>query len=60
MYRFLIDGLLFSSGITNEASILFISCKGSTNASKAITNGKPCKSLGVIHLDKIEKWKQLT
>ena len=38
MYRFLIDGLLFSSGITNEASILFISCKGSTNASKAITN----------------------
>ena len=54
MHRFLVDALLFSSGITNEASVLFITCNGLSEASEAIINGKPYKLLGVIKLDQIK------
>ena len=49
----------YLSRITNEASILFITCNGLTNLSKAVIKGKPCKSLGVIHLYQIEKWESV-
>ena len=40
----------YLSRITNEASILIITCNGLTNLSKAVIKRKPCKFLGVIHL----------
>ena len=40
IYRFTIDDFIFSSGITSEASTLFISFHGLTNASGAVINRK--------------------
>ena len=48
---FLVDGLLFSSGVTNKANVLFLPYNGLSNTSEAITNGKPHKSLVVINLE---------
>ena len=36
--RYLVDGLLFSSGITNKAKVLFLPCIGLSNTSAAIIN----------------------
>lgn len=55
IYKLLIHGLLFSSRITNEASIVFIACNALTNAFEAIIHGKPYKSLGLIYINEIEK-----
>ena len=57
--RTLIDGLLSSSRIENDASVLFITCKGFNSASQATINGKPYKSLGGKNLDQIQKWKSI-
>lgn len=38
IYRFLIEGLIFSSRITNDASVLFITCNGLTTAAETINN----------------------
>ena len=54
IYRFVIDGLLFSGGITNESNVLFIRCNDLSNISEAIINEKPHKSLGIINLEQIK------
>ena len=59
IWRFLVDRLLFSSGITNKATVLFINCNGLSEASEAIINGKSYKSLGVINHDQIKNWESI-
>ena len=54
MHRFLVDGLLLSSGFTNEVNVLFKTCTGLSKASEAIINGKPYKSLDAINLNQIK------
>ena len=55
-FRYTLNVLLFSSGITNKANVLFITCNVSNNAHYSLINGKSMKTLGVIHLSKIRNW----
>ena len=59
IWRFLVDRLLFSSGITNKATVLFTTCNGLSKASEASINGKSYKSLGVINHDQIKNWESV-
>ena len=43
---FIVDGLLFSSGITNKANVLFLKCNGLSNSVESVINGKSHNSLG--------------
>ena len=52
-FRYILNGLLFSSRITNEANVLFIICNGLSNARYSLINGKLIRTLGVIHLSQI-------
>ena len=52
-FRYILNGLLFSSHITNEAKVLFIICNGLNNARYSLMNDKSIRALGVIHLNKI-------
>lgn len=45
---------LISSGITNNATVLFITSEGLTNAAERIINSKPYKGLGGVHLNQIK------
>ena len=58
-YRFVIDNLLFSSALTNDTNIIFISCNGLNEAKESLINGKLFKTLGVINLAKIEYWDKV-
>ena len=58
-YRFLVYGLLFSSGIKNDASILFITSNGSNSAQYSIINGEIYKLLDVVHVQQISNWSKL-
>ena len=52
-FRYILNGLLFSSRITNEANFLFIRCNGLSNARYSLINGKSIRTLGVMHLSQI-------
>lgn len=51
IYRFQVDGLLFSSGITNEANVLFITCNCLNSTFEGRVSRKPHKSLGVRKME---------
>ena len=55
-FRYILNVLLFSSGITNKANVLFITCNVSINAHYSLINGKSMKTLGIIHLNQIRNW----
>lgn len=53
---FLMNSLLFSASITNNANIIFTSCNGLNDAKEPLTNDKIYKTFGV-NLDQICNWK---
>ena len=53
-YRFLIENLLCSSNLENDNNVIFVRCKGLTNAKNDLINSKICKTLGVLYLLKIK------
>ena len=53
-YIFLVEDLLFSSLITNDTNVLFITCNGLNDSKSMLVNGKVFKSLGVINLFQIK------
>ena len=55
-FHYILNVLLFSSGITNKANLLFITFNGSNNAHYSLINGKSIRTLGVIHLNQIRNW----
>ena len=55
-FRYILNGLLFSCRITNEANVLFIICNGLSNARYSLINGKSIRTLGVMHLSQIWNW----
>ena len=55
-YRFVIENLLFSSSITNEIEIIFISFNGLNDAKQPLINSRLYKTLGVIYLSEIKNW----
>ena len=58
-YWFMIDNLLFSSGLTNNTNVIFVSCNGLEEAKESLINGKLFKTLGVINLTEIEFWDKI-
>ena len=58
-YRFIIDNLLFSSALTNDTNVIFVSCKGLIEAKESLINGKLFKTLRGINLAKIEHWEKI-
>ena len=58
-YRFVIDNLLFSSALTNDANVIFVSCNGHNEAKDSLINGKLFKTLGVINDAEIEHWDKI-
>ena len=52
-FRYILNSLLFSCRITNEANVLFIICNGLSNARYSLINGKSIRTLGVIHFSQI-------
>ena len=52
-FCYILNGLLFSSRITNDANVLFIICNGLNNARYSLINRKSIKALGVIHSSQI-------
>ena len=55
-YRFINENLLFSSSITNETELIFLSCDWLNNAKQSLINSKLYKTLGVIYLNEIKNW----
>ena len=51
--------MLFSSSLTNDTNIIFVSCNGLNEAKNALINCKLFKSIGVINLNEIEQWKKV-
>ena len=58
-YRLFIDSWLFSSALTNNTNVIFVSCNGLNKAKESLINGKLFKTLGVINLAKIEHWDKV-
>ena len=58
-YRFAIDNLLFSSALTNDTNVIFVSCNGLNEAKDSLINGKLFKTLHVINIAKIKHWEKL-
>ena len=52
-YFFLVDSILFSSAVTNDTNVVFITCNELNEAKAALINGKLFKIFGVISLIKI-------
>ena len=55
-YRFIIDNLLFSSALTNNTNLIFVSCNGLKEAKESLINGKLFKTLGVVNIAEIKHW----
>ena len=55
-YRFVIDNLLFSSALTNNTNVIFVSCNGLNEAKESLINGKLSKTLGVVNIAQIKRW----
>ena len=58
-YRSVIDNLSFSSALTNNTNVIFVSCNGLTEAKESLINGKLFKTLGVINLAEVEHWDKV-
>ena len=55
-YWLIINNLLFSSSVTQDTNVIFISCNGLNNAKETLVNGKIFKTLGVIDINQTEEW----
>lgn len=53
IYRFLVVGALFSSGIKNDANISFITCNGLNDVQGSTINEKIYKLLRVVYFQHI-------
>ena len=56
-YWFLADSFLFSSAITNDTDIIFITWNSLNQPKTALINVKLSKVLGEINLTQIKNWK---
>ena len=58
-YWLIINNLLFSSSVTQDTNVIFISCNGLNDAKETLVNGKIFKTLGVININQIEESQKL-
>ena len=57
--RFKGEGLLFSSGITNDTEKIFLVTNGLADTKYGLINGIMYQVIGVINLNEIEKWEEI-
>ena len=55
-YCFIFDWILFSTAISNDTNIIFITSTGLSNAHQALINGIWHKTIAVINPMQIENW----
>ena len=59
-YRSIVNSLLFSSSIQNNANSIFITTNELNDAKEILINGKLVQGIGVIFTSEIEDWKNIT
>ena len=52
-YRFIVDSLLISSSVVQDANVIFLICNGLNDARNSLISGKLYKSIGVININEI-------
>ena len=55
-YRFVLEGILFSSNIENETDVIFVTCGGLSNVNTTLINKNLRDTLGVCYLHEIKDW----
>ena len=55
----MLESILFSSNIENEADVIFILCNGLNDAKHALINKKLENILGVCYLTEIKDWETI-
>ena len=58
-YRFIVDSLLISSSVAQDANVIFLICNGLNDARDLLINGKLYKSICVTNISKIKDWTKL-
>ena len=58
-YCLIINNLLFSSSLTNDTNVIFVSCNGLNDVRDNLVNGKNIKVLGVVNINQIESLEKL-
>ena len=53
------NNLLFSSSVTQDTNVIFVSCNGLNDAKDVLINGKLYKTPGVVNINQIEEWQKL-
>ena len=53
-YLIVINNLIFSSSVTQDTNVIFLSCNGLKNAKDALIHGKVYETLGVVNINQIE------
>ena len=56
-YRFILESVLFSSNIENEADVIFVTCDGLSNVNTGLINKNLRETLGVCYLHEMKDWK---
>ena len=58
-YRFIIDSLLISSSVIQDANVIFLICNGLHDARDCLINGKLYNRFDVININKMRDWKKI-
>ena len=58
-YHFIVDSLLISSSVAQDANVIFLICNGLNDARDLLINGKLYKSICVTNISKIKDWAKL-
>ena len=58
-YHFIVDSLLISSSVAQDANVIFLICNGLNDARDLLINGKLYKSICVTNISKIKDWSKL-
>ena len=53
-YLIVINNLIFSSSVTQDTNVIFLSCNGLNNAKDALIQGKVYETLGVVNIIQTE------
>ena len=56
-YRFVLESILFTWNIENEADVIFVICNGLNNAKHALINKNLENISGVCYLTEIKDWE---
>ena len=58
-YRFIANGLLFSSSVQKDTNAIFIATNGLSNAKDILIHRNLFQGIGAVYLSEIEGWKDI-